>query len=98
MNLLKNLFPKAKGGNVHANLPPLLFRNTLSGEMERFEPLSQGTVKMYNCGPTVYSRQHIGNLLPPTLYNVLRNALEYWGYDVRQVNNITDFGHLSGDN
>ena len=52
---------------------------------------------MYNCGPTVYDRQHIGNLRPPVVFNVLRRVLDYWGYDVRQVTNITDFGHLTSD-
>ncbi|MGH7141663.1 MAG: cysteine--tRNA ligase [Minisyncoccia bacterium] len=85
-------------GPGRGTLPQLKFFNTLSGDLEPFEPLSPGAVKMYNCGPTVYDRQHIGNLLPPTIFNVLRNSLEYWGYEVRQVNNITDVGHLTGDN
>ncbi len=80
-----------------ASLPPLFLRNTLSGEIEEFAPLSRGKVKMYNCGPTVYDRQHIGNLRPPVVFNVLRRILDRWGYDVRQVTNITDFGHLASD-
>lgn len=56
------------------------------------------TVKMYNCGPTVYDEQHIGNLFAAILPDTLRRALEAWGYKVQQVINITDFGHLTGDN
>ena len=53
---------------------------------------------MYNCGPTPYDRQHIGNMVPPMLADILRRTLEVWGYKVTQVMNITDFGHLTGDN
>lgn len=77
--------------------PPLQFHNTLSGKLEIFEPLNH-TVRMYNCGPTPYDEQHIGNMVPAYLGNLLRRTLESWGYRVDQVTNITDFGHLSGDN
>ncbi len=80
-----------------ASLPPLFLHNTLSGETEEFAPLAAPAVKMYNCGPTVYDRQHIGNLRPPVVFNILRRVLDHWGYDVRQVTNITDFGHLTSD-
>jgi cysteinyl-tRNA synthetase len=76
---------------------PLKLHNTLSGELELFVPLN-GTVKMYNCGPTVYEQQHIGNLRGPLLANTLRKTLEVWGYSVKHVSNITDVGHLTGDN
>lgn len=79
-------------------LPPLTLHNTLSGELEVFKPLSPRGVKMYNCGPTPYDRQHIGNMVPPMLADILRRTLELWGYPVTQVMNITDFGHLTGDN
>ena len=78
-------------------LPALRFHNTLSGEREVFVPLLPGQVKMYNCGPTPYDRQHIGNLFPPVVVNVLRRTLEIWGHRVKQVTNITDFGHLTSD-
>ena len=90
MNLL-NFFRSSK-----PNLPVLRLRNTLSGELQVFEPVN-GTVKLYNCGPTAYDRQHVGNLFPPVVANTLRRALEAWGYKVAEVNNITDFGHLSED-
>ncbi|HYF13072.1 MAG TPA: cysteine--tRNA ligase [Candidatus Paceibacterota bacterium] len=79
-------------------LPPLQFRNTLSGNIEDFSSLTSGKVLMYNCGPTPYDRQHIGNMVPPILADIIRRTLEVWGYKTRQVMNITDFGHLSGDN
>lgn len=81
-----------------SNLPPLQFHNTLSGVLDAFVPLSTRAVKMYNCGPTPYDRQHIGNMVPPVLADVIRRVLEFWGYKVEQVMNITDFGHLTGDN
>ena len=52
---------------------------------------------MYNCGPTVYDWQHIGNLYAYLVADVLRRTLAYLGYDVRQVMNITDVGHIVGD-
>jgi cysteinyl-tRNA synthetase len=76
--------------------PPLRLHNTLSGTTERFEPLGR-TVKMYGCGPTAYDEQHVGNLFPPVVANVLHRTLSAWGYTVKEVNNITDFGHLSED-
>lgn len=89
-----SLFGRAK---PQKNLPPLTFHNTLSGTKEEFHPLNH-TVRMYNCGPTPYDEQHIGNMVPALLGNLLRRSLEAWGYPVNQVTNITDFGHLSGDN
>jgi len=78
------------------SLPALRLTNTLSGKKEEFVPLGK-TVKMYNCGPTAYDEQHIGNFFPPVIANVLRRTLEAWGHKVEEVNNITDFGHLSED-
>lgn len=78
-------------------MPPLSFHNTLTGIKEEFSPIN-GTVRMYNCGPTPYDEQHIGNMVPAILGNLIRRSLEVWGYKVSQVTNITDFGHLSGDN
>ncbi len=80
-------------------MPKIYFHNTLSGETELFTmPSHVKTVRMYNCGPTVYGRQHIGNLSMFVFTDILRQALEYNGYPVKQVINFTDFGHLSGDN
>lgn len=79
-------------------LPPLRFYNTLSGTLETFTPLSEKEVRMYNCGPTVYDEQHIGNMFAQVFSNTLRRTLDAWGYSVKQVVNITDVGHLTGDN
>lgn len=77
--------------------PALRLHNTLSNSLENLETLSPGVIKMYNCGPTVYGVQHIGNLSMFVFTDLLRRTLEYAGYDVRQVINITDFGHLTSD-
>lgn len=86
----KNKMPKAIAKR------PLYLHNTLSGKIELFESLN-GTVRMYNCGPTAYDEQHIGNLFPPVVANVLHRTLLASGYAVKEVNNITDFGHISDD-
>jgi cysteinyl-tRNA synthetase len=71
--------------------------NTLTKEKEPFRSLEPGVVRMYNCGPTVYSRPHIGNFRTFLFSDVLRRWLEYRGFEVRQVMNITDVGHLTDD-
>ncbi|PIR86343.1 cysteine--tRNA ligase [Candidatus Kaiserbacteria bacterium CG10_big_fil_rev_8_21_14_0_10_43_70] len=76
---------------------PIYLTNTLSGKKEEFAPPQIGPVKMYNCGPTVYDTQHIGNLSAFVFANLLRNMLEYNGLEVKQVINITDVGHLTSD-
>lgn len=82
----------------------ILLYNTLSKQKEVFAPkrkglfdLSNKTVTMYNCGPTVYQPLHIGNYRAYIFADVLKRTLEYGGYRVRQVINITDVGHLVGD-
>ena len=72
--------------------------NTLGRELQEFKPLEEGKVKMYQCGPTVYSRQHIGNMLSAVKVDLIRRSFDYLGYDVVHTRNITDVGHLSGDN
>jgi cysteinyl-tRNA synthetase len=71
--------------------------NTLTREKERFATLEPGVVRMYNCGPTVYNRQHVGNFRAFLFADLLRRWLEYAGYRVHQVMNITDVGHLTDD-
>lgn len=63
----------------------------------RFEPLRGDQVGMYACGPTVYDYAHIGNLRTYIFEDVLRRALEFRGYRVRHIINITDVGHLTSD-
>ena len=62
-----------------------------------FEPLRPGRLGVYNCGPTVYDYQHIGNLYTYITADVGRRTFEYLGYRVEQIMNITDAGHLVGD-
>ena len=76
---------------------PLFLMNTFGRQMEEFQTLEPGRVKMYTCGPTVYSYAHIGNFRAYLFADILRRTLEYNGYDVTQVRNITDVGHLTND-
>ena len=71
--------------------------NTLTRKKEEFEPLEAGRVRMYTCGPTVYDRPHIGNFRAFVMPDLLRRTLEYLGYEVTQIMNITDVGHLTTD-
>jgi len=64
--------------------------NTLSRSVEKLETLHDHEVRMYQCGPTVYDYAHIGNLRAYTSWDILRRTLEYAGYEVYQVMNITD--------
>ncbi|MDR1073105.1 MAG: cysteine--tRNA ligase [Treponema sp.] len=72
--------------------------NTLGREIQEFTPVTAGKVGFYGCGPTVYNYAHIGNLRAYVTHDILTRALRYAGYDVKHVMNITDVGHLSGDN
>ncbi|HUT81208.1 MAG TPA: cysteine--tRNA ligase [Candidatus Bathyarchaeia archaeon] len=68
----------------------LVVRNTLTRKMETFKPLVKEKVTMYTCGPTVYSTPHIGNYRTFFMADMIRRYLEFKGYDVLQVMNITD--------
>ena len=63
----------------------------------RFEALGSGAVGLYTCGPTVYDYQHIGNFRTFLFEDLLKRVLEWNGYAVRHVMNITDVGHLTSD-
>lgn len=71
--------------------------NTLKGEKEEFVPINEKHVGMYVCGPTVYSDVHLGNCRTFISFDMIRRYLEYIGYKVRYVRNITDAGHLEND-
>jgi cysteinyl-tRNA synthetase len=73
------------------------FYNSLSRKIDEFVPVVPGKVSMYTCGPTVYHFAHIGNIRTYIMQDALIKALEYAGYDVKRVMNITDVGHLSSD-
>ena len=64
--------------------------NTLTRKKEPFVPITEGEVKMYVCGPTVYNYIHIGNARPVIVFDTVRRFLEYRGYDVKFVSNFTD--------
>lgn len=64
--------------------------NTLTNRKEKFVPIREGIVDMYVCGPTVYNLIHIGNARPLVVFDMVRRYLEYKGYHVNYVQNITD--------
>jgi cysteinyl-tRNA synthetase len=71
--------------------------NSLSKKKETFTPIHKGKVGLYSCGPTVYDYVHVGNLRSFMLSDFVRRTMEYQGYEVLQVMNITDIGHLVSD-
>lgn len=71
--------------------------NTLTRKKEDFVPIKGNEVRMYSCGPTVYSYAHIGNFRSYVFVDNLRRILEYNGYKLKHVMNITDVGHLESD-
>ena len=75
----------------------IYFYNTLTKKKELFKSLEPKNVKMYSCGPTVYKDATIGNMRTNLFQDTLRRVLEYNGYKVKQVMNITDVGHLVSD-
>lgn len=64
--------------------------NTLNRKLEPFQPIEEGKVKMYVCGPTVYNYIHIGNARPAVVFDMVRRYLQYRGYEVTYVSNFTD--------
>ncbi len=75
----------------------LFLYNTLTRKKEEFRPIENSKVGLYTCGPTVYNYAHLGNLRAYLFEDVLRRVLLYDGYEVNHVMNITDVGHLTGD-
>jgi len=71
--------------------------NTATKRKEVFDKPAGSTVGLYDCGPTVYDYAHLGNLRAYIFADILRRTLEYNNYEVNQVINVTDIGHLSGD-
>jgi cysteinyl-tRNA synthetase len=76
---------------------PVRLYNSLTRTVEELQPHTPGEVGIYTCGPTVYRYAHIGNLRSFLFADVLRRALEYLGYRVKHVKNITDVGHMRDD-
>src|SRR5579864_8431279 len=79
------------------DVKPLYIFNTLGRRVEEFEPLNPPVVTYYSCGPTVYLPQHLGNMRAYVFVDTLRRALEFNGYRVRHVMNVTDVGHMTSD-
>ena len=75
----------------------LHFTNTLSRTKEEFIPLTPGLVRIYVCGPTVYSDSHLGHAKSYISFDVIVRYLRFLGYRVLYVQNITDVGHLTDD-
>lgn len=73
------------------------FYNSLSKKSEPLTTKNPKQVRIYNCGPTVYKRQHIGNMRRYLFADFLRRSLELLGYEVKDIMNITDVGHLTQD-
>jgi len=71
--------------------------NSLSRRKEAFEPLEEGRVGIYVCGPTVYGHAHLGHAKSYVSFDVLVRYLRYLGYTVTYVQNVTDVGHLTDD-
>ncbi|MDE7292567.1 MAG: cysteine--tRNA ligase [Treponemataceae bacterium] len=71
--------------------------NSMGKNLQEFKPIKEGFVGFYGCGPTVYNYAHIGNLRAYVFLDILDKTLTFLGYKIRHVMNITDIGHLSGD-
>ena len=75
----------------------LIIYNTLTRKKEEFKPLNHPYVGLYVCGPTVYGDPHLGHARPAIVFDILFRYLNFLGYKVRYVRNITDVGHLEND-
>ena len=77
--------------------PPLKLFNSLTRQLEEFQPVHPGEARVYTCGPTVYNFQHIGNMRAYVFADTLGRTLSFKGFQLRHVINITDVGHLTSD-
>ena len=76
---------------------PLTLFNSLTRQLEPFQPVHPGEARVYSCGPTVYNYPHIGNMRAYVFADVLGRTLSFKGYALTHVINITDVGHLTDD-
>jgi cysteinyl-tRNA synthetase len=76
---------------------PLRLFNSLTRQLEEFQPVHPGEARVYSCGPTVYNYPHIGNMRAYVFADVLGRTLSFKGYELTHVINITDVGHLTDD-
>ena len=89
-----DLFKSKKSTTVP---PEVDLYNTETRSLESFKPLSQKSVTIYTCGPTVYDYAHIGNLRAYVFSDILKRTLMIHDYEVKHTINLTDFGHLTDD-
>lgn len=75
----------------------MIVYNTLTRRKEELTTVTPNEVKMYSCGPTVYSQAHMGNMRAYVFMDMLRRVAKFNGYKVKGVMNITDVGHLTSD-
>ncbi|MFA5623162.1 MAG: cysteine--tRNA ligase, partial [Candidatus Dojkabacteria bacterium] len=71
--------------------------STLDRKVVEIEPIKEGEVSIYSCGPTVYNRMHVGNIRAYVSWDILHRALEYLGFNVKRAMNFTDVGHMTQD-
>ena len=83
--------------NAMTNAAPLKLFNSLTRQLEQFQPVHAGEARVYSCGPTVYNYPHIGNMRAYVFADVLGRTLSFKGYRLTHVINITDVGHLTDD-
>ncbi|MGV3510526.1 MAG: cysteine--tRNA ligase [Novosphingobium sp.] len=88
--------------SVHGPAPfapsaPLKLFNSLTRQLEAFQPVHEGEARVYSCGPTVYNYPHIGNMRAYVFADILGRTLSFKGYNLTHVINITDVGHLTDD-
>ncbi|MFA6016616.1 MAG: cysteine--tRNA ligase [Patescibacteria group bacterium] len=72
--------------------------NSMSRKIEEVKPINPPNISLYTCGPTVYDYAHIGHMRAYVVNDLLKRTLDYCGFKVKRVMNITDVGHLTGDN
>ena len=77
--------------------PNLRLFNSLTRQLEDFQPIHAGEARVYTCGPTVYNYPHIGNMRAYVFADTLGRVLSYKGYKLTHIINITDVGHLTDD-
>lgn len=92
--MFKDLFKAKAPAEI---VDPLYLYNTETSSLQIFEPLTKDKVLLYSCGPTVYDYIHVGNLRPYVMVDILKRTLEFYGYNVENTINLTDFGHLTDD-
>ena len=89
-----NIFELIKHKN---NKEPVYLYNTLTRKKELFKPLKKGQITFYQCGPTVYWTQHLGNMRAMVMADLINRTFKYFGNNVKFARNYTDVGHLTSD-